>query len=244
MILSEPPRSRYDINFKFLGFPVRISPYFWLVVLLLGAGAGSAQGLVLWGVAVFVGILVHELGHALAMRWYGFSPEIILYGGGGLTSFNAQLSSGRAFMSRWDSIFISAAGPLAGFALFGAICIFLSFFGIDPIAFALGGSQPKGVSILRVFSAPFVILLAMEMEICLFWGILNLMPVFPLDGGQIARELFLIKNPHTGTEQSLKLSFMVAVGLAIAAILYNQTWIGIFFGFFAFNSWQMLHSRW
>ena len=243
MFLSEPSRSQYDVNFRFLGFPVRISPYFWLIVLLMGASARSAQALLLWGIAVFVGILVHELGHALALRRYGFTPEIILYGGGGLTTFNAHLISNRVFLTRWDSIFISAAGPLAGFLLFGALCLFLQLVGINPFNFLWGQATSEDVSILRVFSAPFVNLLRMEMYICFFWGIINLMPVFPLDGGQIARELFLLKNSRTGIEQSLKLSFLTAVGLAIAAVLYDELFLGVFFAFFAYNSWLMM-NRW
>ena len=49
----------------------------------------------------------------------------------------------------------------------------------------------------------------------IFWAILNLMPVYPLDGGQIARELFLIFNARNGIRYSLMLSIMTGAGLAV-----------------------------
>jgi len=238
-MFDSPSISRYDLNFSYFGVPIRITPYFWILVAFLGASSRSAQGFLLWGVAVFIGVMVHEFGHALAMKRYGFSPEITLCGTGGLTTFNARLSNPNVFLTSWDNILISAAGPVAGFALWGALAVLLVTIGIDPIRFMFGTIGPDASFFVRVFE-PLVLFIRMEMYICFWWGLLNLMPVYPLDGGQIAREFFYMREPQSSMTQTLQLSLVTATGLAVIAILYDQPWAGLFFGFFAFNSWQMM----
>ena len=86
MLLGEPPESQYDLHFSLLGIPVRVHPYFWLVSVLMGWNQGDAKLALLWVAAVFVSILVHEMGHALVIRYYGWSPRVTLYSFGGLAS--------------------------------------------------------------------------------------------------------------------------------------------------------------
>ncbi len=58
----------------------------------------------------------------------------------------------------------------------------------------------------------------------LFWNVLNLMPVFPLDGGQIAREVCTGVSPRSGLRISLGLSFVVAglIALYSGIVLANK----------------------
>ena len=51
---------------------------------------------------------------------------------------------------------------------------------------------------------------------------MNLLPVYPLDGGQIARELFTLGNPRNGIIQSLQLSVGAAVLVAAYALTQNS----------------------
>jgi Zn-dependent protease len=82
MFLAEPQPTAFDLRFQIFGFPVRVHPAFFLMPLILGGGLlqGDNPGstgvnfLVLTAV-FFVSILVHELGHALAMRFYGESAS-------------------------------------------------------------------------------------------------------------------------------------------------------------------------
>jgi hypothetical protein len=109
VILSEPARTPYDLNFSLLGIPVRVHPMFWLVALLLGfRGNPKPQELVLWVAVVFVSILVHELGHALAARAHGWEPWITLHGFGGLASYRPTRQTPRS------RILITLAGPAPG----------------------------------------------------------------------------------------------------------------------------------
>jgi membrane-associated protease RseP (regulator of RpoE activity) len=125
-MLFEPPRTRFDLSFTFAGVPVRVHPLFWLVAVLLGFSARDPVSVVIWVGVVFVSILVHEFGHALAMRHYGESPRIVLHTLGGLTIAEptpwgrtwANVSPGVR-----QQILISAAGPGAGFLLAGVVLV-------------------------------------------------------------------------------------------------------------------------
>src|SRR5688500_16092574 len=101
MILAEPPRTQYDVHFVLAGVPVRIHPLFWLVSLLLGlpreadplpGGPSPAVIVIIWMLALFVSILVHEMGHAFAIRHFGWEPRVVLYMLGGLAMWDTSQS--------------------------------------------------------------------------------------------------------------------------------------------------------
>ena len=79
MILAEPPRTNYDLHFQIAGFPVRIHPWFWFVGILLGISDYDARPVevLIWIMTMLVSILIHELGHAVAIRHFGWSPRIV-----------------------------------------------------------------------------------------------------------------------------------------------------------------------
>ena len=85
MFFVEPPPTSYDLHFRVAGVPVRVHPLFWLATVFMGLGAdGDPIDVLLWVVAVFTCILVHELGHVLAFRYYGMSAHVVLHAFGGL----------------------------------------------------------------------------------------------------------------------------------------------------------------
>ena len=69
-------------KFQCMGFPVGVHWWFWLTMFLLGGGASGAPGQisVLFVLAAFLSVMVHELGHALAGKKYGAYPSIYLHG--------------------------------------------------------------------------------------------------------------------------------------------------------------------
>jgi Zn-dependent protease len=76
-----------------------------------------------------------------------------------------------------------------------------------------------------------------------WWGIINLFPVYPLDGGQISRELLLMRSPANGIRLSLQLSIFTAVILAVGAILQKHgMYMAVMFGFLAYSSYQNLKA--
>ncbi len=242
MLLGEPPRTPWDLSFSLFGIPVRVHPFFWVVGLLLGFG-GSPRLILLfvWVAAVFLAILVHELGHALVMRSYGFSPSITLYGMGGMASYGAGFGS-RA-PDTWGQVLISAAGPGAGFALAAVIAALVQLAGGGVQLVLIEGFLPYVLVTGTIGSEVFTHFVQDVLFVCVFWGVVNLLPVYPLDGGQIARELLLRANPHTGIRQSLILS--VATGVLMAAVglvVLQSFFIALLFGFLAYFSYAALQA--
>jgi len=130
-MFNEPPPTQADLHFSLLGIPVRIHPFFWLVTLLLGYNLNDARSVLIWIAAVFPSILVHELGHALAMRVYGLRPRIVLYGMGGLTGYDSGDFARSRVFDTLGQVFLSAAGPAAGFLLAAALALGLATVGCD-----------------------------------------------------------------------------------------------------------------
>jgi len=117
-LFQPPPITRFDLHFTLFGFPVRVHPLFWLVVIVFGLSSASITALLIWVVVVFISILVHELGHAFAMRMYGLDSRIVLHMAGGLTVPGGWAG---AALGRGEEIIVSFAGPLAGFLLAGLV---------------------------------------------------------------------------------------------------------------------------
>lgn len=239
----EPSHTQYDLNFRILDIPVRIHPFFWLLVLILGMSVPNQMALFLWFIVVTVSILVHELGHALVMRYYGMNPRIVLYSFGGLTIFD------RSFHLRWfENILISFAGPAAGFLLLGAITLLCittgnpQILGYFPVILGLGGS------LTLIGNQTTTMLVLFLVQVNLFWGILNLLPIFPLDGGQICREYCVHRAPQTGLTQSLKVSFITAIIVSVWFFWGRQPFAGILFAWMAISNYQILqrfsHRSW
>ena len=234
MLLGEPPSSSADIHFRCWGIPVRIHPLFWVVGLLLYISGDPVDPklALIWVVAVFFSILVHEMGHALAFRHYGASPRITLYGLGGLASADYFDAGPRA------SILILLAGPVAGFLLAIVLCIVLVVTG-HQIEFSMYGPRVDQTEFVSFVLYSFV---ANLLFINVLWGVLNLFPVYPLDGGQIAREALTWHDASRGISRSLMLSIATAAAIAVLAVLRNRVFLAILFGYLAYSSYRTLQA--
>lgn len=237
MLLGEPPRTQFDLNFVLFNIPVRVHPLFWLVALLMGAQRQDPASVLTWILAVFLAILVHELGHAFAMRAYGFLPWITLYGMGGLTAHNQGFNYASRGTGSWGQILISLAGPGAGFLLAFVILV----------AAILSGQQifltPIGPLVFGIMQPRLADLVNTTLFICVAWGVVNLLPIYPLDGGQIARELFLKFSSSNGIQQSLMLSCSAAICMsAVGLLLWKSLFVALLFGYLAFTSYATLQA--
>jgi stage IV sporulation protein FB len=236
-LIGEPPPSQGDLHFSVLGIPVRVHPLFWLVTVLLGLRSASPQELLLWVVAVFFSILVHELGHALAVRACGWEPTVVLYSFGGLAIYRPTYDDPK------KQIFISLAGPGAGFC-FGGIIVLLLMASDTPVSFALGGNLGIRWNLTEVPNENLRILLHHLIYVNLFWGLLNLLPIYPLDGGHVARELLTMGDARQGMIRSMQLSIVVALCMIVfVALRFSHPLFGILmFGYFAYLNWMMLRD--
>ena len=195
-----PREGGSGLRFPLFGFPVRIHPSFLLIAVLIGLGSpGVSLGLVIvWTVVVLVSVLVHELGHAFAARGLGAAPTVDLYVFGGVTAFVPPRGMGRL-----QSIWVTLAGPLAGFALGGFVL---------SVAGAFGVSNPS----LRIYSnasiAEHTVSIAIYVNI--IWGFVNLLPILPLDGGNILRNV-LPGTPDQRARAAAVVSVVLAIGLCV-----------------------------
>lgn len=189
---------------------------FWVVMALIGGSwsTGSANpGLtILIFVAVgFVSVLWHELGHTFFQRKYGMMSRIHLYGMGGLA-----IPVGGRHPSRQEQMTISVMGPLFGLLLAGFTWILL-----------------RNVSIGNYWLA---MALGFLLSVNLFWSVLNLLPVLPLDGGRIV-EAFLGNRPN-GTLLTNQIGMVVAGVAALAGMYFGWFIMAMMFGYFAYQSYQ------
>ena len=184
MILAEPSPSPYDLHFTLLGFPVRIHLWFWFSALALGYSLGDPIYVAMWVVAMLLCILLHELGHALVMRAYGFRASIVLYAMGGL----AIPRPGRSDVRRpgpWGDMLIAFAGPASGFILAAVLALGLHYLGGYPLRI-FHSSWRDVVPIVILPNFHLTLFLDFVLEITVMWGLVNLLPIYPLDGGHIA----------------------------------------------------------
>jgi Zn-dependent protease len=246
-LFQPPPPTQYDLRFSIAGIPVRVHPLFWLIALLLGSSTDLLQ-LPIWVFVVFVSILIHELGHALAMRRYGQPSQIILHFAGGLTVPEpVSWGSGWTNVSLRPNqeIFISLAGPGAGFLLAALVVVGATISGGSIITNWLFGVIPLPVAALMPIGGRVLsLLVTMLLWVNVFWGLINLLPVYPLDGGNVSRYLLLQADPIDGVRKSLWISVIAGGLVAIAGLLIlRSVYMALLFGLLAFQSYQSLQRR-
>lgn len=226
----------YEIRFRIFGIPVMVHPFFWLMALILfGGGVVSfpdghpVLNLVGMMAVVFASILVHELGHSAMMARYRIRSEIVLYGMGGY----ARATGGRG-LSRglWDQVLIAFAGPLAQFILFGLVWLLVRFAPpLPPNSFLSYG-----------------VLIYVALYCNLVWPLLNLLPILPLDGGQICQGFArMFQGHHQGDVTALWISIITGGVLAVLAFQYEMFFGGVFLIYITIQNFQSLqqHSgRW
>ena len=246
LLFQVPPPTRYDLRFSIAGIPVRVHPLFWVISLLFGFSPNILY-ILIWVLAIFVSSLIHELGHALAYRRYGQRSSIILHFGGLTVPEPVSWGTGWAnvALSPNQEIFISLAGPFSGFILAGLLIAGVVLTGGSITVNWLLGFIP----LPAIASVPFgglvvTLLLATLVSVNVFWGLINLLPVYPLDGGNVARYLLLQYDPFDGVRKSLWLSVIAGGVVALLALLFLRSiYMAFLFGFLAFQSYQSLQSR-
>ncbi|HKB39121.1 MAG TPA: site-2 protease family protein [Gemmataceae bacterium] len=239
----------YDLKWRMFGIHVRVHPLFWLVAAIF------SWVWVQWGVqhilismaCIFLSILIHELGHVVVGKCFGSHGHIVLWAMGGLAIGSNQLDS------RWKRVAVLLAGPFAQFLLLAIVWAMWPRDHIVLYTEGFGGRLVVGVekdSVWYYLVAAYVTLLFVN----LVWPILNLLPIWPLDGGQISREWFTYFSPRNGVRFSLHLSIGVALLLALHILIawktergiipyINQPFNAVFFGVLAAMGYQALQAE-
>jgi Zn-dependent protease len=197
---------------KLFGIPVKVEGSFLVLSLFLASSRMSEPVLLVeWLLVVFVSILLHELGHALAVKAFGHEPEIPLYSMGGLTSWRGEVSAAR-------HVAISLSGPFAGFLFGGLVYLARPLF---------ESAQPHSLA-----HTAFRDLLWVNVG----WGIFNLLPILPLDGGQalLSVERGALRR---GTQWlTPTISLLLAAAVAAWAFSIQYLWVAFLGCWFAYSN--------
>jgi Zn-dependent protease len=142
-----------------------------------------------WVIVLTAVVVIHEMGHFLAMKFYNYKELGIFF----IPLMGAYVSGKKQEVSQKQSAVILMAGPLPGIIL-GLLCHFI-------------GAQ-MDIYFLEKMAWIFV-----------FLNLLNLLPVYPLDGGQLLHRLVLDDNNILG-----KIFVVISAGL--------MSWVAIASGFY------------
>lgn len=199
--------------------PIHVQPIFAIVVLGLSLINGGFQpvGTLMWIGVICFSLLVHEFGHALTAVACGQRASIDLVAFGGVTR-----RYGRALKS-WQEFLIVLNGPLAGFLL-----CFLSYWILATYENSLSVYMQQ--------------LLFISYYANLFWTLLNLLPVQPLDGGQLLRIALEGFFGLKGLKAALFLSFVLSACLSVFFFMTQYMLVGAFFLLFTFEGYRAWKS--
>ena len=204
------------LRFSIFGFPVTVEPWFWLATALLGMGqATGLYGLLvvlIWIFVSFVSILWHELGHAFLQRRFGGRQiNIRLHAMGGYAASDGDYT-------RQESRLISLAGPVAGLIL-GAVTWWAAR------TFDTRSELVHGFLWSMIY-------------LNIFWSLVNLLPILPMDGGRVLEAS--VDKPRRWLHQ---VSFVCAIVAGVALFAYfHSLFFLVFFGYMAYRNYVGMQS--
>jgi len=230
------------LRFTLFGIPIVVEPWFWLTMAFLGGGLSALQrnypgdylGVILFMMAGFVSVLVHELGHALTGRNRGGGQVWIrLWALGGL----AYQQGGQ--LNRKNRCFMHLAGPGAGLllALVGIASLFIIFptpEAVLRLRYYLEYTNIFHQEMLGIFpdNRPIYGFLNSLIWVNVWWSLLNMIPILPLDGGQFIEQI--IKS-----RQKIHQIGMITGACCMLLLLYMGSIFGLLiFGFLTYQNFQ------
>ena len=193
---------------RIAGIEVRIHATFLLLLAWIGS-AGPLSG-VIFTCLVFLCVLLHEFGHALAARRYGIrTPDITLLPIGGVARLERMPDN------PMEEIVVAIAGPLVNVAIALVLWLYLH----------LSGGIPDVGSVQSFRASLPQMLLTVNVWLFLF----NLIPAFPMDGGRILRALLAMRMEYArATHIAASIGQACAFGFGIWALTHppiNPLWI-------------------
>lgn len=222
------------IHFTLFGIPVYIRPSFWVVLAIFGGALSinSVEGLIypaLFVIAGFVAILSHEMGHALVGRRLGGGQQMIV-----LELFGGLTSSHGMQLTRGGRALMILAGPMMTLLL-GIISLWITWNIVAPVMTAhnltfwdLAISPFTAAAI-----SPQLYILSCLIMIGEWWTILNLLPIYPLDGGQLIAQF--IRSP----KKVFMTGFITSIIIGLLSFqLFHGYFIPIFMALFAYSNYR------
>ena len=177
------------------------------------------QYALLWIPVLFLSVLLHELSHAGMIAAFGYGASQIMLAGLGGVTLNKRVAK------PWHDMVISAAGPAASFVI------------------AFGAAALRS----RVHDPMLVAFLPLLAEANVAWGVFNMIPVSPLDGGGIVRNfLRIFLRERTAFVVAIWISFIV--GLAVIALgvwvkFYMMSFLVAWYLWMNWQQWQYFRTH-
>ena len=210
--------------FRFAGVDVFLH-WSWLVIAVIevnyrSKSYSSLQWNALEYVALFLIVLLHEFGHSLACRQVGGQAnQIVLWPLGGVAYVSPPPRPGAMLWS-------IAAGPLVNVALVPV----LGVLGILSRSSGWAETMPDVHALVRT-------LWSINLGLLIF----NMLPIYPLDGGQILRSLlWFVVGRARSLMVTVIIGFVGVTGLILLALLAQEVWIGVIAVFILLNCWSGL----
>ncbi len=194
-------------GFRLAGIPIQVRWTFVIFTVLFGSALEDPALIAAWVVLVGLSILVHELGHAFAFRIWDVESRVVLHPMGGVT-----IPTRGDLPTRWSSVVVSLAGPLSGMVLLGVPALVL--FQAD------------------VATDPWDDVLRLAVYVNVAWSVVNLLPILPLDGGNVMRAVLNSWTDGRGEVPARWLSIVVAAAVGVFAATQGFLFGGLYALFF------------
>jgi len=190
------------LRFSLFRIPITVRGSFLLIAALLGfSGRRDPLFIAAWVGIVFISILIHEFGHAFTARSLGAEVAIELNGIGGLTRWSVpalHFGPGRRAL-------VAFSGSAVGVVFGGIVWLVATQFG-----------PYTGLTAYAISNLIFV---------NVFWGLLNWLPIRPLDGGHLLEALLEKTAPNRAESIARVIFTLTAAAALIAAIRYQLIFI-------------------
>lgn len=195
---------------KIAGIDLKVHMTFFLLLIFsafstLFAGGTTATMLteLVFLLTLFLFVILHELGHALVARRFGYpTRDIVLLPIGGVARMEALPENPK------QELLVALAGPLVNLLLAGAFLVGLLLSGFF--------AQPLSMSLLT--ENIWVRLLTVNLTLALF----NLIPAFPMDGGRVLRALLAARMSRVkATQTAATVGKVIAMVMGLVGFVVN-----------------------
>lgn len=208
--------------FRLNGIDVYLHWWWFLIAAYEIAGRQSAYSSIAWNaleyLSLFLIILTHEFGHALACRQVGgVADRIVLWPLGGVAYVNPPQRAGAMLWS-------IAAGPLVNVALAPILWVTVH-------QMRLLGLEEQSPNVFLLFHTIYYI----DLGLLIF----NMLPIYPLDGGQILRSLLWFVMGRARSLMAVTvIGFLGVAGMFVLALRAQSVWYGVIAVYILLNCWK------
>ena len=241
--MNSEQRGISGLHFTIFGIPVIIQHFSWLILGILGLLffehlENPLPAILLFIVVGMLSILAHEMGHAVVSRAFTRATPVIIISNLGGTTYHPI-----SMPSRLKHFLMTLAGPLSGYMLGVLMALALGIqvgnplLGVETYVLhpLVAPNLPLVLADMGLLHPVMGLMYAIFFMITFWWTAFNLMPILPMDGGQLL--LTATNKPKLAAGIGLALSSV----FAIYFISGGSIFMGMMLGYFAWINWQIFN---